>query len=251
VDVTDDVCEIDEYAGTAEFYDLWARAHWAAGAPSLRRSLGKGLDAAAGPVVDLGAGTGWGTLTIADAAPDVSIVAAEPSRSMRTVLLSRLMDLPDVRSRVTVVPSRFATLDWPHQLSGFVAMGMLGHLTRIERGELWCQLADRLAPGAPAVIQLQTPVRPVAVPLRRHSVVQIGDRLYEGWSAASPIGRRVLRWTVRCVVRHGDRIIEEHTSTHDVRTVSFDDVRTESAAVGLTTTATSDGLLLISRGSRW
>lgn len=246
MDVTDEVHEIDEYAATAEFYDLWARSHWAALAPSLRHSLEPGLDAGSGPVVDLGAGSGWGILTIADAVPDVSIVAAEPSRSMRAVLFSRLMDRPDIRDRVTVLPSGFSTLAWPQQLSGFVAMGMLGHLTRIERNELWSHLAARLAPGAPAVIQLQTPVRPTVVPLRRHSLVEIGDRTYEGWSAATPIGRRVLHWTVRCVVRRGDRIIEEHVSTHDVRTVSSDDVRTESADVGLST-ASSHGLLVLRR----
>lgn len=238
---------VDDYAVTAEFYDLWARGHWKALSPSLRAALGSDIDCRAGPMVDLGAGSGWGTLAIADAVPGATIIAVEPSRAMRTVLFSRLMDRPEVCERVTVVESRLQSLDWPERISGFVAMGMLGHLTSIERRELWRQLADRLAPRAPAIIQLQSPDRPVKVPLVRHSVVEVGDRSYEGWCTATPVGRRALRWTLRCTVRQEDRVIDEHVSHSVFRTVSADDVRSEAAAVGLHTAESSGGLITLRR----
>lgn len=237
--------EVDEYAVTAEFYDLWARGHWEALAPSLRRAMGSQVDPDAGSVLDLGAGSGWGTLAIADAFPDVSIIATEPSRAMRTMLFSKVTDRSDICRRVTVVPCDFETLRWPDRLSGFVAVGMLGHLTRVDRMALWNHLAEHLAPGAPAVVQLQAPDRPVKVPLTRHSVVDVGERTYEGWCSASPIGRRALCWTLRCVVRHGDRIIDEHTCDSIFRTVSFEDVRSEATAAGLTIVGSSGGLITL------
>lgn len=213
----------------------------------LSAALDSQVDPDAGPVVDLGAGSGWGTLAIAGAVPEASIIAVEPSRAMRSMLFSKVMDRPDLRRRVTVHPCGFEMFEWPERISGLVAMGMLGHLPRADRVALWNHLSDRLAPGAPAVVQLQAPTRPVRVPPVRHSVVEVGDRTYEGWCSARPIGRRALRWTLRCVVRHGDRIVDEHTCDSVMRTVSTDDVRLEATAAGLTCTPKSHGLITLTR----
>src|SRR5919201_4925139 len=93
----------DPYAITAEFYDVLAGPRWATLAPALANALA-GADPAAGPLLDLGAGTGLSTVALADAVPEATILAVEPSPSLRAVLLSRLAARPDLQRRVTVLP---------------------------------------------------------------------------------------------------------------------------------------------------
>lgn len=69
----------DEYAVTAEFYELTAAGHWEALRPALATAL-KSAVVEAGPVLDLGAGTGLSTVAI----------AVEPSAAMRAALGVRL-----------------------------------------------------------------------------------------------------------------------------------------------------------------
>lgn len=239
----------DDYAVAAEFYDLWAYDQWKQTGPELSNLLGD-VDATTGPVLDLGAGTGLATLAIADSVPDASIVAVEPSRAMRAVLFSRVMSRPDLRSRVTIAPVAFGELLWPEQISGFVAMAMLGHLGPDERVSLWNRLGEHLAPGAPAIVQLQPPPRPERVPLMRHTVVDLGDHTYEGWSEGEPAGDRVVRWSLRYVVRKGDHVIDDQRWTSEFQTVSIDDVTAEAGALGFTVTtppSTPSGLVVLRR----
>ena len=91
---------------TAEFYDLLATAMWDELGPSLPRLL-SGVDPAAGPILDLGAGTGAGTVHLNAAFPSAAIIALEPSKAMRTALNARLAGDADLRRAVTVVPRTF------------------------------------------------------------------------------------------------------------------------------------------------
>lgn len=239
----------DDYAVAAEFYDLWAYDQWKQTGPALSNLL-RDVDATTGPVLDLGAGTGLATLAIADAVPDASIVAVEPSRAMRAALFSHVMSQPDLRSRVTIAPVSFSELLWPDQISGFVAMAMLGHLAPDERISLWNRLGEHLAPGAPAIVQLQPPARPERVPLERHTVVDLGDHTYEGWSQGEPAGDRIVRWSLRYVVRKGDHVIDDQRWTSEFQTVSIDDVTAEAGTVGFTVTtppSTPSGLVVLRR----
>ena len=97
---------------TAEFYDLLATAMWDELGPSLPRLL-SGVDPATGPILDLGAGTGAGTVHLHAAFPDASIVAVEPSKAMRTALNVRLASDAGLRKAVTVVPRAFEDAQLP------------------------------------------------------------------------------------------------------------------------------------------
>lgn len=79
------------------------------------------------------------------------------------------------------------------RLGGAVALGMLGHLDPAERGALWRTLAARLAPNAPAIVEIQPPSRPEPVPLARFTRIAVGEHDYEGWAAAEPAGPDRLR----------------------------------------------------------
>lgn len=234
----------DDYAVAAEYYDLWSADYWKTLGPDLATSLA-GVDPGAGPVLELGAGTGLGTVVVADAVPGAQVVAVEPSRAMRAGLTARLMAREDLHDRVTVLPYDLARMPWPERLGAFVAMAMLGHLAPDERAQLWRDLAVRLGPGAPAVVLLQPPGRPEVVPPTRHTSRRLGALDYEGWSEAEPVGERTLRWTMTYrVLSEGELVDEVHWSS-SFHTVSQDDVAAETAEAGLTATAGPGGLVTL------
>lgn len=234
----------DGYAVAAEYYDLWAESYWSELGPVLRAAL-HGIDAAEGPILELGAGSGLGTVVIADAVPNARIVAAEPSRAMRGILTSRVIGRADLRDRITILAADLAHMTWPPRLAGFVAVAMLGHLTPNERELLWRSVYEHLAPGAPAVVHLQPPARPERLPPTRHTTRRIGDLDYEGWAEAEPTGDRILRWTMTYrVLSHGD-ILDEQQWTSDFHTVSEDDVTTEARTAGLDATPGPCGLITL------
>lgn len=238
----------DGYAVAAEHYDLWADSYWEETGPAVRAAV-SGIDPAAGPVLELGAGTGLGTVLIADAVPGARIIAVEPSRAMRGVLVSRIVSRRDLHERVTVVPADLAGTPWPDRISGFVAMAMLGHLAPEERRQLWRTLARRLAPGAPAVVHLQPPARPEPVPLTRHTARRLGDLEYEGWSEAETVGDLALRWTMTYRVPRDSELVDEQQWTSTFHTVSEDDVGLEAAEEGLEATPAAAGLVTLRRRS--
>ncbi len=69
---------------------------WKAGDVGLRQAA-----PGQGPIVDIGAGTGLGTLLVADTVPGGEVIAVEPSPILRAVLLSRLAADDGLRQRVT------------------------------------------------------------------------------------------------------------------------------------------------------
>lgn len=143
---------IDYDATAAEFYDVSATgAGWEDDLALPPEAL-SGFDPDAGPIVDIGAGTGLSTVTLADALPAARIVAVEPSTSMRAVLLSRIMARPELRDRITVLPGTFESEYLPDRWGGATARGMLGHLPPAHRESLWALVARRLAPGAHVVL---------------------------------------------------------------------------------------------------
>lgn len=105
----------DDDAVAAEYYDLWAADYWRELGPALTAALA-GVDVSAGPVLDLGAGTGLGRLVVADALRGARVVAVEPSRAMRAGLTARLMTRPDLHERVTMLPVDLARTPWPERL---------------------------------------------------------------------------------------------------------------------------------------
>lgn len=233
--------EPDDYAVAAEYYDLWAVDHWRELGPELTA----GVDPGAGPVLELGAGTGLGTLVVADTLPAARVLAVEPSRAMRAGLTARLMTRPDLHARVTMLPVDLARTPWPDRLCASVAMAMIGHLEPQERTALWQNLAQRLAPGAPAIVLLQPPGRPTTIPATRHTARRVGELDYEGWAQAEPLGERTLRWTMTYRVLREDALLDEQGWTSDFHTVDADDLAAEGAAAGLEVTAGTADLVTL------
>lgn len=98
------------YAVTAQFYDALRDPaheiiHTRIAAALARRRLGDH------PLIDIGAGTGLTTLAVAKAVPHIEILALEPDPAMRPALMTRVAADPDLRRRVSILPT--SVLDAP------------------------------------------------------------------------------------------------------------------------------------------
>ncbi|MFJ3937493.1 Gfo/Idh/MocA family oxidoreductase [Streptomyces parvus] len=169
------------YSPSAEFFDLVAAEHTAtASAPAIAALLAD-ADLSAGPVVDIGAGTGLVTEAVARTRPDAEIVACEPSVGMRAVLTSRVFSDEDLRKRVTVTADAAPDLDLPDRISVVLLCGVLGHLDAEGRARLWRRLSERLVPGGLVVVELMQFEEPLALPETRLATATAGHHRYE-WS---------------------------------------------------------------------
>src|SRR5688572_26332690 len=90
----------DHYSLAVPFYDLW---HEDGHVPLVRELLPPLLKGVRRSVVEIGAGTGLITRLIARETP-AALYAVEPSLGMRSVLVNRLAEDPELLSRVTVLP---------------------------------------------------------------------------------------------------------------------------------------------------
>ncbi|MDG4795598.1 class I SAM-dependent methyltransferase [Micromonospora sp. WMMD1082] len=223
----------DEYHESGEFLDLLSLDAWQALRDPVLTAL---ADAApqAGPIVDLGAGSGLGTLLIAEVLPAARILAIEPSAVQRAALLCRLGPVPRLRERVTVVAAGAQNVPLPDRIGGVVAMNMIGHLAPHDRRELWGRLRDRLAGGAPLVVNAQPPAEPMEIPEAEFVRVQVGDHTYVGSGAAQPDGPDTLRWRMRYqVLDHSGQSVREVTTAYRWYVVSPQAIVAELSTAGL------------------
>ena len=227
---------------TAEFYDLVAAGMWDEFGPLLAELLAD-VDASVGPVVDIGVGTGVGLPWLLAAVPGATVWAIEPSKAMRTGLHARLAFDPGLRAVTTVVPYPLADAPLPQRACALLLSAALGHLSAGERRQLWRYIAEALPPGAPAVIGVLPPDRPLEVPLVRYHRTDVGTYSYEGWQSGTPVGERTMRWELvyRVVDRDdADAVVAEHTVRSEWRCDGVDDVRAEIEPFGLTLTEHTD-----------
>lgn len=189
-----------EYAAAAEYLHLLSGPMWTTLRPRLAAALA-GIDPDAGPVLELGAGTGLGTdVLLGSFAGDV--LAVEPSASLRGVLLARLADRGT--GRVTVFPGGATEVPLPQRIAAVVGMHVVGHLAPGDRKRLWAAVAQRLAPGGPVVLNVQPPAVAEPVPEFPWTGVAIGGLVHEGTGSAEPTGPDSVRWHMRYRTRRPD-----------------------------------------------
>lgn len=201
----------DFYRRTAEYVAVLIGAAWEGLGPALATAL-DGLDTGGGPVIDVGAGSGLGTLTIARALPHAEILAVEPDRALRTALLALAAADPALRARVTVLDRDLLSADLPVRISGLVAMNVIGHFSRSDRTLLWTLLAERLTSGGRAVLNLYPPNRPETVRAAPMGEVIIGRRRYTGSALAAPAGDDAVTWTMTYRVEQDGEVITEFSA---------------------------------------
>ena len=109
---------------------------------------------------------------------------------------------------------------------------------------------ERMPAGAPAVIGILPPDRPLGVELVRYAERKVGELVYEGWQSGEPIDERTMTWTMIYKVRHGDtgETLAEYAASAPWRCDGVDDVRREIAPFGLTLTERDD-YVIVRRGA--
>lgn len=219
------------YAITAQFYDAIAdEPH--AGVDQRIGEVLRGLAAVAGPVVDIGAGTGLTARLIAAALPEAEILAVEPDPSMRAALMTRVWSDPDLRRRVTILPMSVLEAPLPPVVSAMVASASLVHFDPTQRRRLWALLGRHLAPDGLAVIEVQCPTAQDLAETRI-AAAQVGRVRYEGWARAERLDDERQRWHVRYVSRLSGAEIDRQTATYVCWAASVEQVLAEAGEVGL------------------
>jgi phospholipid N-methyltransferase len=229
VSTVDTSCDT-AYSASAEFYELVAARQAQSSGPALRAAL-SGVDPSAGPVLEIGAGTGRITEVIADALPEVEIVAAEPAAEMRAVLTSRAYADPALRSRVTVTADsaqRIAAASGGPPICAAVVFGVAGHLDAPDRIALWRALAARLPAGGPIVVELMGVAAPRVIQPVRLLREQVGAQVYEWWSSGEPCGDDLMRFDTTWKVFAGGALVREVAESHRWHTLTAAQLAAES-----------------------
>ncbi|MFI0470709.1 class I SAM-dependent methyltransferase [Saccharopolyspora sp. 5N102] len=221
----------DEYAESAEYIDILISPFWDDFGPALADAI-KAIDPT-GPVIDIGAGSGCGTLAIGDALPAAEIFAVEPSAGLRSALLAKVNSHESLRNRVTVLPEGFLEAELPDRLGLVVAMNVIGHFSPAERRDIWKLLAERLAPGGRAVLNLQPPSEPVNIQEAVASTGSIGRRRYECRARAEPTGDGTLTWHMTYRTYQGDEVVDQREVSYSWHLVAEPQLREELAQAGL------------------
>jgi SAM-dependent methyltransferase len=221
----------NDYSPMAEFYEMVALHQVASSGGPLTAALA-GLDPTAGPIVEIGAGTGRVTEVIAAAVPGGRIIAVEPSPTMRAVLTSRIAAVPHLRRQVTVVDGAAPDLVLPDTIGAAVVFGVAGHLSRNSRQVLWRRLRERLAPGGIIVIELMGVRSPRVIPPTLSIRESIGRQTYEWWVSGTPGGPDLMQFTTTWRVLHGRRLIREVSDSYDWYTLDTELLARESGMTG-------------------
>ena len=232
---------------TAEFYDLLATAHWQTFGLQLLDLL-SGADPSAGPILDIGAGTGVGLAYLLTAVPDARIHALEPSRAMRTALHTRLALDNDLRRVTTVEPHTLEQAELPERACALVASAALGHLGDDERARLWRYVAEQMPAGAPAVIEVLPPDRPLTVPPTRYRELRVGEYVYEGWQQGEPADEFHMAWTMTYRVLRDQDEVASYSVRSRWRCFGVDDLRAEIEPFGLTLSEHEDCVVVTRQG---
>jgi len=236
----------DSYGeATAEFYDLLETAMWDTFGLQMLDVLA-GVDPADGPIIDVGSGTGIGLAYLRAAVPGVRLVAIEPSKAMRVALHTRLSEFTELREQTTVIPTIFGEAPLPDQASAMVLSALIGHLSDDERGRLWSYIAEHTVPGAPVVIGVLPPARPLHVDLVKYGERRIGDYVYEGWQSGVPMDELRMMWTMtyKVVDTASGATVAEYTASAPWRCDGVGDIRREIAPYGLTMTEHDDYVIV-------
>ncbi|MFT3862282.1 class I SAM-dependent methyltransferase [Micropruina sp.] len=229
----------DHYAELGELHDLFMPDVWDPLVGTLATTFGNlGPDAT---ILDLGAGSGVGTLRLGHATR-AQILAVEPSLTMRSVLLARIADDPELSERVSVhagaAPAILDQIDGP--LDGFVCAHMLGHLSTDQRRDTFERLAALLRPDGIGLITV--PRQDTAGTEAMIEERRIGRHRYVAHHLpGNEDGGLVSEYSVF----DGDRLIRSASFTSTWAMPSQDELRTELRAAGLILDPTSGGLTAV------
>jgi SAM-dependent methyltransferase len=222
---------------SAPFYDL---SHERRIVPGIRASLQPLLAGVRRSILEIGAGTGLITVSLADLTPG-EIFALEPSADMRAVLLSRLSSRPELLSRVTVLPGDALSVRLDEPAQAVVMVNVLQALEPDYRRRLWPVLAASLEPAGLLVFTWRDGGPPTRG--QRTESHQVGRHTYTVLSEIleSDEESRRLRYVYR--VAEGEKVISEEELTGRAYWPTGNVLRRELTEAGFTQAEGAEGLL--------
>ena len=233
--------KVDEYAATAGAYDLFAAPYRSVQLAALDELMPR-LRPEVGPILDIGAGSGVNAAVMLDRLSDARVVALEPSRAMRSLILSRIAAHSEWYRRVTVRPEDFFSASLPERIGGASLPGVIGHFDPRERAAVLAQLAARLPRDGAALLDLQQPERPRRVEPYEFTAATIGELSYRGIAEAWPVDTELMRWRMSYLCLEGERVLTEETAEYEYRHPAPAVVAVEAEAVGLSLVPLVDGV---------
>lgn len=240
--VTPTTHDLGDYDALGEFHDLFMTEAWSRLGPVVGRAV-----AALGPtatVVDLGAGSGLGTLAVARSC-EARIWALEPSTVMRSILLHRVADDADLTGRVSVlaggVPDDLGLL--PDRVDAALMTHVAGHLEPAALDACLQWLGAALEPDGTALVSCQE----VSDDQRaEHAEVReerrVGDLTFRVHHLPDPGGYRS-----RYQVLHDERLLRSVEIAGSWRPIGVDELSRAAARHGLTCTRGAASLAALRR----
>lgn len=202
--------------------------------------------------IDLGAGTGLSTHTLATACPTAHITACEPDSPLRAALMTRLI-CHNHRNLVTIRnwTARDLTQNHHGSVDILIALNMVFHLDHNERSSLFTWLHKHLTPRGIAIFAPIT--SPPASPSgprtsqspETYAETTIGKLTYEGLIELSPNGDGSSTNTLHWRIREDQTILAQNqrtTTTYSANTIELTKLADQHQ---LTATHTPNGLLTI------
>ncbi|MFC4062349.1 class I SAM-dependent methyltransferase [Planomonospora corallina] len=221
------------------FYDL---LHENGHVPEIRRKLPPLLAGVRRSILEIGAGTGLITVSLADWTP-AEIFALEPSAGMRGVLLSRLGARPELLERVTVLPCDALSVDLAEPVEAMVMINVMYALEPDYRERLWPVLASHLEPGGLLVFTWRGDAPPEPRPLQELSSRRVGRHTYTILSEILETGEEALKARFVHRITEGDRVVDEDEITGYGYRPRWKTIEAELTGAGFTRADAPEGLL--------
>jgi SAM-dependent methyltransferase len=230
------------YADAGEFYDVVSDEQWRLRRDSFQKVL-SGLSTVDGAVLDIGSGTGHGVVAAAEVLPEAEIFAVEPSPTMRTALLSRIMQNGNLRSRVTVVPATSESMEIPESLRAVLFLGCIGFMDEEARKKIWSRLASCITPGGLILFDVMMISSPQIVPKMHLAEIPVGRNTYHVWIEGFPEDDLYEKWMLTYQIVSDGKVLLERKAEFLWRTLSLEDVAREAEPFGFVYEPLTDTLI--------
>jgi hypothetical protein len=221
------------------FYDLFSEdGH----VPKVRENLPPLLAGVRRSILEIGAGSGLITASMADWTP-AEIFALEPADGMRGMLLSRLNSRPELLSRVTVLPYDALSLALDEPVEAVVMINVMYALEPDYRKRLWPVLAASLETAGLLVFTWRAGGPWAPHPLREIGSRQVGRHTYTVLSEiAVPDGEAYRARYLHRITEGGKVISEEEIAGYAYRP-PWNVLERELVTAGFTQAEGAEGLL--------
>ncbi len=210
--------------------------------PEIRKKLPPLLAGVQRSILEIGAGTGLITTSLADWTP-AEIFALEPSAGMRAVLLSRLSSRPELLKRVTVLPCDALSVDLDEPAEAVIMINVMYALEPEYRKRLWPVLATQLAPAGLLVFTWRAGGPPKPRPLQELDSRHVGRHTYTVLSEILESDEESFRARYLYRVTEGEKVISQDEITGYAYRPVWDVIQRELVSAGFTQVEGAERLL--------